>query len=104
MIKIFHLTFILLSISSFIGRVYLAEKRPELLEQKWIKVGPHHRLYPGFSRFMVVSRVRLDYRQTNRLGGLRRSGYCCYQEPRRVALESLCRRACLFRLYRNRRG
>jgi uncharacterized membrane protein SirB2 len=41
MIKILHLTFILLSISSFVGRVYLAEKRPEMLEQKWIKVGPH---------------------------------------------------------------
>ncbi|MDD4906196.1 MAG: SirB2 family protein [Methylobacter tundripaludum] len=41
MIKILHLTFILLSISSFVGRVYLAEKRPELLEQKWIKIGPH---------------------------------------------------------------
>jgi hypothetical protein len=33
MIKILHLTFVLLSISSFVGRVYLAEKRPELLEQ-----------------------------------------------------------------------
>ena len=41
MIKFFHLTFILLSISSFVGRIYLAEKRPEMLEQKWIKVGPH---------------------------------------------------------------
>ncbi|TAN65526.1 MAG: invasion protein [Methylobacter sp.] len=41
MIKILHLSFILLSISSFIGRVYLAEKRPEMLEQKWIKIGPH---------------------------------------------------------------
>lgn len=41
MIKILHLTFILLSISSFVGRIYLAEKRPEMLEQKWIKIGPH---------------------------------------------------------------
>jgi uncharacterized membrane protein SirB2 len=41
MIKFFHLIFILLSISSFVGRVYLAEKRPEMLEQKWIKTGPH---------------------------------------------------------------
>jgi uncharacterized membrane protein SirB2 len=41
MIKILHLTFILLSISSFVGRLYLAEKRPEMLEQKWIKIGPH---------------------------------------------------------------
>ncbi|WP_333877085.1 SirB2 family protein [Methylobacter sp.] len=41
MIKSFHMIFILLSISSFVGRVYLAEKRPEMLEQKWIKIGPH---------------------------------------------------------------
>ena len=41
MIKTFHLIFILLSISSFVGRIYLAEKRPEMLEQKWIKIGPH---------------------------------------------------------------
>lgn len=41
MIKMLHLTFILLSISSFVGRVYLAEKNPAMLEQKWIKIGPH---------------------------------------------------------------
>lgn len=41
MIKFIHLTFILLSLSSFVGRVYLAEKRPEMMEQKWIKIGPH---------------------------------------------------------------
>ncbi len=41
MIKIFHLTFVLLSITSFVGRIYFAEKRPEMLEQKWIKIGPH---------------------------------------------------------------
>ncbi len=41
MIKFFHLIFILLSISSFVGRVYLAEKQPAMLEQKWIKIGPH---------------------------------------------------------------
>lgn len=41
MIKLFHMIFILLSISSFIGRVYLAEKRPEMMALKWIKIGPH---------------------------------------------------------------
>lgn len=41
MIKILHLTFVLLSIASFVGRVFLAEKHPEMLEQKWIKIGPH---------------------------------------------------------------
>jgi uncharacterized membrane protein SirB2 len=41
MIKIFHLTFVLLSITSFVGRIYLAEKQPEMLKQKWINIGPH---------------------------------------------------------------
>ncbi len=41
MIKIFHLTFVLLSIISFVARVYLAETRPEMLEKKWLKIGPH---------------------------------------------------------------
>lgn len=41
MIKIFHLTFVLLSISSFVGRVILAENHPAILEQKWMKIGPH---------------------------------------------------------------
>jgi len=41
MIKMLHMIFILLSISSFVGRVYLAEKQPDMLEQKWIKIGPH---------------------------------------------------------------
>ncbi len=41
MIKFLHLIFVLLSISSFVGRVFLAEKHPEMLEQKWIKIGPH---------------------------------------------------------------
>ncbi len=41
MIKSFHMIFILLSISSFVGRIYLAEKRPEMMELKWIKIGPH---------------------------------------------------------------
>lgn len=41
MIKMFHLTFVLLSISSFVGRVILAEMHSEMLEQKWLKIGPH---------------------------------------------------------------
>lgn len=41
MIKFLHLIFILLSISSFIARVFFAHTNPTLLEQKWIKIGPH---------------------------------------------------------------
>ena len=41
MIKIFHLTFILLSIVSFVGRVILSETHPTLLKQKMVKIAPH---------------------------------------------------------------
>jgi uncharacterized membrane protein SirB2 len=41
MIKMFHLIFILLSIVSFVGRVILAQMDSEMLEQKWVKIGPH---------------------------------------------------------------
>ena len=41
MIKIFHLTFILLSIFSFVGRVILSETHPAILKQKSLKIAPH---------------------------------------------------------------
>jgi uncharacterized membrane protein SirB2 len=41
MIKIFHLTFILLSISTFIGKVILSETHPAILKQKALKIAPH---------------------------------------------------------------
>ncbi|MFA6162873.1 MAG: SirB2 family protein [Methylobacter sp.] len=41
MIKIFHLTFVLLSISSFVGRVFLEESHREFFDKKWVKIGPH---------------------------------------------------------------
>lgn len=41
MIKIFHLSFILLSIFSFVGRVILSETYPALLKQKLLKIAPH---------------------------------------------------------------
>ncbi len=41
MIKMLHLTFVLLSISSFVGRILLAKIRPQMLQQKWLKIGPH---------------------------------------------------------------
>jgi len=70
MIKMLHMIFILLSISSFVGRVYLAEKQPDMLEQKWIKTRPayhqqsviDYRFYLGFSGFVAVRRIWLDCR------------------------------------------
>lgn len=41
MIKIFHLTFILLSIFSFVGRVILSETHPAILKKKLFKIAPH---------------------------------------------------------------
>ena len=41
MLKIFHLTFVMLSLFSFVGRVALSEIRPEILQQKALKIAPH---------------------------------------------------------------
>lgn len=41
MIKFFHLTFVLLSVFSFAGRVILSETYPAILKQKLINVAPH---------------------------------------------------------------
>lgn len=41
MIKFFHLSFVLISVISFVGRVILSETRPEILKQKPFKVAPH---------------------------------------------------------------
>ncbi|MDD2723954.1 MAG: SirB2 family protein [Methylovulum sp.] len=41
MIKIIHLSFILLSIFSFVGRVILSETHPALLKQPLFKIAPH---------------------------------------------------------------
>ncbi len=41
MIKIIHLTFILASLVSFIGRITLSQFNPEVLNNKFIKIAPH---------------------------------------------------------------
>ena len=41
MIKLLHLTFVLLSIFSFVGRVILSETHPAILKQKLFKIAPH---------------------------------------------------------------
>lgn len=41
MLKHIHLLFVALVAVSFIGRVALAQYRPEILQQKWIKLSPH---------------------------------------------------------------
>ena len=39
--KHLHMLFVLLVTFSFIGRVYLAQYKPVLLANKWIKISPH---------------------------------------------------------------
>lgn len=39
--KHLHLLFVTLVIVSFVWRVYLAEKKPEMLAEKWLKILPH---------------------------------------------------------------
>lgn len=41
MIKIIHLTFVLLAITSFVSRVLLSEIHSDLLKQKVFKIAPH---------------------------------------------------------------
>lgn len=41
MLKHLHLLFVAIVVLSFIGRVALAEFRPEMLQRKWIKLSPH---------------------------------------------------------------
>ncbi|MCX7098564.1 MAG: SirB2 family protein [Methylococcales bacterium] len=41
MLKYFHLTFILLSVLSFVGKVVLSETHPSILKQKAFNIGPH---------------------------------------------------------------
>ena len=39
--KHIHLLFVALVIISFVWRVYLVEKKPEMLAEKWLKILPH---------------------------------------------------------------
>ena len=41
MLKHLHLLFVALVIITFFGRVYLAQIKSELLENKWLKIAPH---------------------------------------------------------------
>ncbi len=41
MLKHLHLLFVALVVVLFFGRVYLAQFKPEMLANKWLKIGPH---------------------------------------------------------------
>ncbi|MEI6336858.1 MAG: SirB2 family protein [Methylococcaceae bacterium] len=63
MIKYFHLTFILLSVFSFVGRVILSETHPAILKQKALKIAPH-----VIDSLLLVSGITLVF-QGGWLGG-----------------------------------
>jgi uncharacterized membrane protein SirB2 len=41
MLKHIHLLFVLIVAFTFFYRVYLAERQPEMLQNKWLKIAPH---------------------------------------------------------------
>ncbi|GAB6141107.1 SirB2 family protein [Methylosoma difficile] len=41
MIKMLHLSLVMVSIISFIGRIILSETQPQYLRKKWLKIAPH---------------------------------------------------------------
>lgn len=54
--KHLHLLFVTLVITSFVWRVYLAEKKPEMLAEKWIKILPH-----GLAGGLLLSGIALIF-------------------------------------------
>jgi len=41
MLKYLHLTLVVFVVVSFVGRVFLAELKPEMLRRKWLRIAPH---------------------------------------------------------------
>jgi uncharacterized membrane protein SirB2 len=56
MIKIFHLTLVLISIFSFIGRIILSETHSKILKQKSFKIVPHI-----LDTFLLISGIALIF-------------------------------------------
>lgn len=54
MLKLFHFLFILLSVSTFVGKILLLEKNSPLLEQKIVKIAPH-----AISSLLLLSGILL---------------------------------------------
>lgn len=54
MLKHIHLLLVLLVVGVFLYRVYLAERKPELLDQKWLKLAPH-----GLASILLLSGIAL---------------------------------------------
>jgi len=54
--KHLHLLFVVLVIGSYLWRVYLAEKKPAMLAEKWIKILPH-----GLAAGLLLSGIALVF-------------------------------------------
>jgi uncharacterized membrane protein SirB2 len=63
MLKVLHSLFIFASVGSFIGRFALTYIKPELLQQRWLKIAPHI-----IDTFLLLSGLALVF-QGNWLNG-----------------------------------
>lgn len=65
MLKHIHLFFVAVLVASFVGRVMLAEFKPDLLTQKWLKITPHILdtllLLSGIALFIQGNWLMADY-------------------------------------------
>ena len=53
--KHIHLLFVLLVVLTYLYRVYLAERQPEKLQEKWLKLAPH-----GLAGALLLSGIILS--------------------------------------------
>jgi len=63
MLKHLHLLFVLLAASGFFARLYAAEFKPALLQEKWLKIAPH-----ALASLMILTGIGLVF-QGNWLDG-----------------------------------
>ncbi|MGZ4958317.1 MAG: SirB2 family protein [Methylomonas sp.] len=65
MLKYIHLFFVAVLVVSFVGRVMLAEFKPDLLTKKWLKITPHILdsllLVSGIGLFIQGNWLMADY-------------------------------------------
>lgn len=56
MLKHTHLLLVLLVTVTYVYRVYLAERQPEKLQQKWLKIAPH-----ALASLLLLSGIALTF-------------------------------------------
>ena len=56
MLKHIHLLFVFIVTATYLYRVYLAERQPEKLQEKWIKLAPH-----ALAGLLLLSGIALTF-------------------------------------------